>query len=250
MLVVSDHGAKRMDGGICVNEWLRREGYLVLREEPTEPTRLTPDLIDWSRTVAWGEGGYYCRLFLNVEGREPEGIVSPDDYERVRDELKAKLEALGDDQGRPIGTVAHRPEELYAEARGIAPDLLVYFGDLYWRSVGRVGTGTVHVFENDTGPDDANHAHEGLYMLVADGVPAGAGPQRAIPDVAPTLLELLGEPVPAEMEGQSILRPTAARRSPSRPHLATIPSRTRHRSPVRLEGGWRRGVAPRVAAAD
>ena len=37
VLVVSDHGAKRMDGGICVNEWLRREGYLVLLEEPTEP---------------------------------------------------------------------------------------------------------------------------------------------------------------------------------------------------------------------
>ncbi len=93
----------------------------------------------------------------------------------MRTELKERLEALGDDQGRPIGTVAHRPEELYAEARGIAPDLLVYFGDLYWRSVGQVGTGTVHVFENDTGPDDANHAHEGLYVLVADGVPAGPG---------------------------------------------------------------------------
>jgi predicted AlkP superfamily phosphohydrolase/phosphomutase len=177
----------------------------VLREEPTEPTRLTPDLIDWSRTVAWGEGGYYCRLFLNVAGREPDGIVPAADYERVRKELKERLEALGDDEGRPIGTVAHRPEELYAEAKGIAPDLLVYFGDLYWRSVGQVGTGTVHVFENDTGPDDANHAHEGLYVLVADGVPAGAGPQRVLHDVAPTLLELLGEPVPADMEGRSML---------------------------------------------
>jgi predicted AlkP superfamily phosphohydrolase/phosphomutase len=68
----------------------------------------------------------------------------------------------------------------------------------------------VHVFENDTGPDDANHAHEGLYLLVADGVPAGPGPERALHDVAPTLLELLGEPVPAEMEGQSILRSAAS----------------------------------------
>jgi predicted AlkP superfamily phosphohydrolase/phosphomutase len=182
----------------------------VLKEEPTEPTRLTPDLIDWSRTVAWGEGGYYCRLFLNVEGREPQGFVPAVDYERVRDELKEKLESLGDDQEKPIGTVAHRPEELYAEAHGIAPDLLVYFGDLYWRSVGLVGTGTVHVFENDTGPDDANHAHEGLYLLVADGVPAGPGPGRALHDVAPTLLELLGEPVPGEMEGLSMLRSEAS----------------------------------------
>ncbi|MGI8606598.1 MAG: alkaline phosphatase family protein [Gaiellaceae bacterium] len=206
ILLVSDHGAKRMDGGICVNEWLRREGYLHLKEEPEGPTRLTPDLIDWSRTAAWGEGGYYCRLFLNVEGREPEGIVPAGEYEQVRAELKDRLEALGDDQGRPIGTVAHRADELYDETRGIAPDLLVYFGDLYWRSIGQVGTGTVHVFENDTGPDDANHSHEGLYILVADGVEPGRAEERDLRDVAPTLLRLLGEEVPADMEGASLVR--------------------------------------------
>jgi hypothetical protein len=85
----------------------------------------------------------------------------------------------------------------------------------------------VHVFENDTGPDDANHAHEGLYMLLADGVPAGAGPQRALHDVAPTLLELLGEPVPAEMEGKSMLGPPVADGSPS---TASQSSATRHES--------------------
>jgi predicted AlkP superfamily phosphohydrolase/phosphomutase len=205
VLVVSDHGAKRIDGGICVNEWLRQEGYLALLEEPSEPTRLTPAMIDWERTIAWGEGGYYCRLFLNVAGREPQGTVAPEDYERVRGELKERLEALGDDQGRPIGTIAHRPEELYEERNGIVPDLMVYFGDLYWRCVGQVGTGTVHVFENDTGPDDANHAHEGLYVLAADGVEPGRGEERSILDIAPTLLTLLGEPVPPEMEGESLV---------------------------------------------
>jgi predicted AlkP superfamily phosphohydrolase/phosphomutase len=205
VLVVSDHGAKRIDGGICINEWLRGEGYLVLKEEPAGPVPLKPDMVDWARTTAWGEGGYYCRLFLNVEGREPEGLIPAADYERVREELKRKLEALGDDQGSPIGTVAHRPEDLYAERQGIVPDLLVYFGDLYWRSVGQVGTGTVHVFENDTGPDDANHAHEGLYVLVGEGVEPGRGPERDLRDIAPTLLEVLGEPVPAEMEGRSLV---------------------------------------------
>ncbi len=204
VLVVSDHGAKRIDGGICVNEWLRREGYLALKEEPEEPTRLTPAMVDWPRTTAWGEGGYYCRLFLNVAGREPEGTVRPEDYERVREELKTKLEALGDEEGRPIGTVAHRPEDLYEERNGVVPDLLVYFGDLYWRSLGQVGTGAVHAFENDTGPDDANHAHDGLYVVVADGVEPGPGPERALYDVAPTLLELLGERVPHDMEGTSM----------------------------------------------
>jgi len=161
--------------------------------------------VDWERTIAWGEGGYYCRLFLNVAGREPEGTVAADDYERVRTELKEKLEALGDERGRPIGTVAHRPEELYEVRNGIVPDLMVYFGDLYWRSIGQVGTDTVHVFENDTGPDDANHAHEGLYVLVAEGVEAGRSEERSLLDIAPTLLALLGEPLPPEMEGESLV---------------------------------------------
>ena len=205
ILVVSDHRAKRMDGGICVNEWLRREGYLVLKEEPSAAARLTPELVDWQRTVAWGEGGYYCRLFLNVAGREPAGVVPASDYERLRHELKQRLEALGDESGRPIGTVAHCPEDLYAVRNGVAPDLLVYFGDLRWRSIGLVGTGQVHVFENDTGPDDANHAFEGLYVLAANGVRPGRTEDRDLRDIAPTVLDLLGEPVPAEMQGRTLL---------------------------------------------
>jgi predicted AlkP superfamily phosphohydrolase/phosphomutase len=205
VLVVSDHGAKRIDGGICINEWLRAEGYLTLKEEPSEPAPLRPELVDWEQTRAWGEGGYYCRLNLNVVGREPSGTVPPEEFDTLRVELKDKLEALGDDQGRPIGTIAYRPEELYGERNGIPPDLLVYFGDLAWRSIGQVGTGSVHVFENDTGPDDANHAPDGVYILAGDGVEAGEGEQRAIFDIAPTLLELLGEPVPAEMEGKSLV---------------------------------------------
>jgi predicted AlkP superfamily phosphohydrolase/phosphomutase len=205
VLVVSDHGAKPIDGGICVNEWLRNEGYLALAEEPAEPTPLRPEMVDWSRTTAWGEGGYYCRLSLNVEGREPQGTVTAHEFEQVRDELKAKLEALGDERNRPIGTVAYRPEELYSEQNGIPPDLLVYFGELAWRSIGQVGTGTVHVLENDTGPDDANHAPEGLYLLAAEGVEAGPGEERDLRDIAPTLLALLGEPVPGDMEGRSLV---------------------------------------------
>jgi predicted AlkP superfamily phosphohydrolase/phosphomutase len=131
--------------------------------------------------------------------------VQPDEFDTLREELKRKLEALGDDQGRPIGTIVYRPEDLYGERNGIPPDLLVYFGDLSWRSIGQVGTGSVHVFENDTGPDDANHAPDGVYVLAGDGVEPGQGEQRAIFDIAPTLLDLLGEPVPADMEGKSLV---------------------------------------------
>ncbi len=206
VIVVSDHGAKKMDGGIRVNEWLRREGYLTLRSEPERSTVLTHGMVDWSRTIAWGEGGYYCRLFLNVAGREPEGVVAPSDYVSVREELKSKLEALGDEKGRPIGTVAHRPEDLYPRgATNVVPDLIVYFGNLAWRSLGQVGGGGVHALENDTGPDDANHAHEGMYLVAGPSVEAGPGGERDIRDIAPTILTLMGHPTPPAMEGVSIV---------------------------------------------
>ena len=205
VLVVSDHGAQCMDGGIALNDWLIQKGYLVVEEYPKTPCRLETLKIDWSRTTAWGAGGYYGRLFLNVRGREPHGIIPPDQYEATRDKLVAELEALGDPEGKPIGTVVHKPDDLYREVRGAAPpDLFVYFGNLRWRSVGTVG-GPIHTFENDTGPDDANHAQDGLLMLSGPGIPArGPVDGMQLMDVTPTVLRLFGLEVPADLQGKAI----------------------------------------------
>ncbi len=206
VFVVSDHGAKKMDGGICVNEWLIQNGWLTLAEPPPQPAPLAKCRVDWSRTRAWGEGGYYARIFLNVEGREPQGTVPRADYERVRTELAEALAAIPDHQGRPIGTRVLRPEDLYAEVRGIPPDLIVYWGDLNWRSVGQVGTGTIHTFENDTGPDDANHDYHGIFVMADPQRPGGGreiGPIHLM-DVAPTILRLYGlEPEP-DVQGRLV----------------------------------------------
>src|SRR5512143_450044 len=176
VLVVSDHGAKRMDGGIVFNEWLRREGYLVLKEEPQANTPFAKAKVDWARTRAWGEGGYYGRLFMNVQGREPQGVVPAAHYESMRDELIEKLAGIADDKGRNIGTKAYKPEAVYRSIRNVPPDLIVYFGDLYWRSIGSLGYGGIHTFDNDSGPDDANHAQFGMFILRE---PGGHGQARA-----------------------------------------------------------------------
>lgn len=207
VLVVSDHGAKRMDGGICVNEWLIANGYLTLAEKPASPIPLSKAKVDWSRTKAWGDGGYYARVFLNVVGREPNGTIAPEDYEKMREELIVGLKAIPDENGQKIGTKVFRPEQLYKEVRGVAPDLIVYFGDLYWRSVGTVGGERIHTFENDTGPDGANHAENGIFLLrpAKDGIPGGRQIQGLrITDVAPTILQLFGLPVPQDMEGTAL----------------------------------------------
>jgi predicted AlkP superfamily phosphohydrolase/phosphomutase len=208
VLVVSDHGARSLTGGICFNEWLIKNGYLALKQYPDKPTPMNQLEIDWSRTKAWGDGGYYGRLFMNVKGREPQGIIEPADYEKVRDELVAGIEAITDPSGRNIGTRAYKPQEIYREVRNVAPDLMVYFGNLDWRSIGTVGSRSIHTFENDTGPDDANHDWHGIFMMKTPaGTPQPKGEQQGLRlyDVAPTVLKLSGLTPPPEMIGRSLV---------------------------------------------
>ena len=205
VLVVSDHGAKHMEGGICINEWLKQEGYLTLREEPQGIVPLEKVEIDWDRTVAWGAGGYYGRLFLNVRGREPRGIIPAAEYESVRDELVEKLTQITDENGVNIGTVAYKPQDVYGECRNVPPDLMVYFGNLFWRSVGSMGHGDTRTRENDIGPDDANHSQQGIFIMY-DPRWQGRGKVDGLQvmDVGPTLLDLFGLPIPEDMQGKTI----------------------------------------------
>ena len=61
------------------------QGYLVLKEKPEKPTRIgkliAEGKIDWDKTKVWGMGGYYGRIFFNVKGREPNGIIPKEEYE-------------------------------------------------------------------------------------------------------------------------------------------------------------------------
>jgi predicted AlkP superfamily phosphohydrolase/phosphomutase len=206
VLVLSDHGARPLDGGFCVNEWLAQKGLLVLNEYPDEVTPFARLDVNWDETKVWSEGGYYERVFLNVKGREPRGAIDPAEYESFRDEVRAMFEETVDDKGDPLGTVAMKPEEIYKNVRNVAPDLVVHFADLAWRSVGGVGYPTMHVQENDTGPDDCNHAQFGAFILASSNSPLkGELSGVHLLDLAPTLLELGGCDIPPSMQGRSLI---------------------------------------------
>lgn len=204
VLVVSDHGARPLMGCVSINEWLQQEGYLTLKQPPSSPMPLDKAEIDWRQTKVWGAGGYYGRIFMNVRGREQQGIIPPAEYERERTQLAERLRAMPGPDGQPLGNRVFLPQQLYRTVRGIAPDLIVYFGDLAWRAAGTVGTGQLYTSENDTGPDDANHAQHGLFIFYDPRQP-GNGTQLTgaqIYDVLPTLLARYNIEAPDGLRGK------------------------------------------------
>ncbi len=204
VVVVSDHGATKLDGGVCINEWLIQQGHLALEGYPSSPLTIDKAAIDWSRTRAWGDGGYYGRVFLNLRGREPQGTIPPSEADGFLETLRAGLEAL------VPGTRAYRPRELYREMNGCPPDLIVYFGDLAWRSVGSVGTHSVFTYDNDTGPDEANHHWHGIFVHPwANGHAGKLDEPIRIYDVGPTVLRRFGLEFTPEIVGQPLELPAA-----------------------------------------
>jgi predicted AlkP superfamily phosphohydrolase/phosphomutase len=206
VLVVSDHGAQALHGGFCVNEWLVQQGLLVLNEYPQAVTPFGKLDVNWEKTRVWSEGGYYARVFFNVKGREPNGVIEPAEYDAFRDRMTHEFEELPTPEGKPMGSLVFKPEETYHSVKNVAPDLIVHFGALDWRSIGGVGYNeSLYVRENDTGPDDCNHAQFGAFILAAPNVPAVGELQGArLLDIAPTLMEVGGYEIPESFQGRSL----------------------------------------------
>jgi len=206
VMLLSDHGSQAMQGAFCINEWLIQEGYLTLRgARPARGTALEEADVDWPRTRAWGAGGYYARIFYNVKGREPEGALPPDELPQFEALLSARLTGVRRPDGSPLGVEVHPPRDLYRSVRGDAPDLMVYFGHTSWRSAGTVGHDSLFLSENDTGPDDSVHSFDGIYSISGGAGSSGVrGANEKLIDIAPTILELFGQPIPPELQGKPI----------------------------------------------
>ncbi|MBN1880135.1 alkaline phosphatase family protein [bacterium] len=162
VLIVSDHGAQPMKGGLRINQWLAQNGWLRLKTTQSRELPLSPALVEWNKTMAWGEGGYFGRIFLNVADREPDGIIRASDYSIVRARLANEIESMLGPDHRLLGNRVIYPESHYSVVNGIPPDLITYFGNLAWRSLGGVGPNQdcgdgIFTRRNDRGPDGANH---------------------------------------------------------------------------------------------
>ncbi|MFC1807398.1 alkaline phosphatase family protein [Candidatus Omnitrophota bacterium] len=205
IFVVSDHGAKSMKGAFCVNQWLIDKGYLALKEKPGSGSSLDEANIDWKKTKAWGWGGYYARIFLNIKGREKEGSIPGFRHNAWCNKLKREIADIKGPNGEAWDTKVYKPEELYPIANGNPADLFVYFDDINWRSAGTIGHPSMYLSENDSGPDDSMHDWDGIFIMHDPKNKACKDLGTvSILDFAPTVLDILGVDIPDKMRGKSI----------------------------------------------
>ena len=210
LIVMSDHGFHSYRRGLHVNTWLREKGYLVLRPDAARPPREFLLDVDWTKTKAYALGT--GQIYLNVRGRERDGIVEPGAaYDALVRELKTGLEAITDPEeggARVMRRAYTRAGAFRGADDAVAPDIQLAFADGYrtsWESIlGGMPTG---LFGPNTkkwsGDHSASDVVETPGMLVSSVRPSREDP--AIVDFAPTLLAHFGLTPPAGLAGRSFL---------------------------------------------
>jgi uncharacterized sulfatase len=179
MVVASDHGFTTLEYEVHCNEWLRQEGWLSYEDDDHDELG---DIADDTRAFSLIPG----RFYVNLEDREPRGSVPQEDYEDVREELKAELEALAGPDGRPVADrVVAKEEAFRGDHSDIAPDLVVVPNHGFDLKAGFKGSDEVF----DVGPRNGMHSFDNACLFVED---ADARIDDAdLFDIAPTLLDLL-----------------------------------------------------------
>jgi predicted AlkP superfamily phosphohydrolase/phosphomutase len=205
IIVVSDHSVQRLDGRINLNEWLIQEGYMRLKSRPKQLTPLSRADIDWSNTKAWATG-FTGQIYLNVKGREPEGLVVPSDYEETLDELSERLIEITDEQGKKLETKVYKRKDIHSgEYSKFGPDLFIYFDNCRWNISELVGYDSIYSYDTPLGPDDAGHGPFGYFSAHGPGIPKlGEILEADLLDIAPMVLHLMGVPVPRDLEGTAL----------------------------------------------
>jgi predicted AlkP superfamily phosphohydrolase/phosphomutase len=182
----------------------------ALRERAYEATTFT--VVDWQQTRAFAYGTF-GNVVLNVRGRESEGIVDQGDYESVRDEVADALRELRGPNGEKIVRAVHRRDDLFnGPELAKVPDLVVEFEDYAWLGKGNLqkrGDSLWDTIEIEPGSEHSyvgSHRTEGIFVLAGPSAAAGRAIEGGIADVAPTILYLLGQHVPGDLDGRLVTR--------------------------------------------
>ncbi len=204
LFVLSDHGFKSFQRGVNLNAWLQREGYLAVKPEARSERYLRG--VDWSRTRAYSFG--LAGIYLNLAGRESQGIVPPAAAGALEEEIAGKLAGLRDEERGEVAIRNAYPKRRvyrgpYVDA---APDVVVGYNPGYRSSWGvTLGKVAGPLFEDNTKAWSGDHCIDpplipGVVFCNRDFAAADPG----IEDLAPTALRLFGYKPPTHMDGQDL----------------------------------------------
>lgn len=246
-VLLSDHGAGACDGVMYLNRWLRQEGLLYLRRHPltwlkyalaksnlilrfyrlastiglgrlanliSKPARnwvlssfLSFDDIAWRRTRAYARGSF-GQIFVNLRGREPQGIVSRgEEYERLVGEILVKLRALSHpESGEPLITdLRRRAEGLSGPYLERAADVLFSIQGYRYQSSVKLGVESSSILGPSEYEDSGSHRMDGILVMAGPGILPGLKiEEAALTDVLPTLLALADLPIPQGLDGRPL----------------------------------------------
>jgi predicted AlkP superfamily phosphohydrolase/phosphomutase len=181
--------------GLYSTDWLLKLAFLSFND------------VDWSRSVAYSFGRHYGPIYLNVRDREPQGIVEPGAaYDRVREQVAASaMEFRHPDTGRRlVGRVLRREEVYHGPHLGHAPDLILIPADprdIFFGLADFGSNRTVDTVYRYSGM----HRDDGMLLMSGPQVVSGARlAGAAIQDLAPTLLHVMGVPIPRDMDGRPL----------------------------------------------
>jgi predicted AlkP superfamily phosphohydrolase/phosphomutase len=169
--------------------------------------------LDWSRTKAYTDG-VRPEIWINLRGRQPEGIVAPEEYESVRSEIIDKLQtAVCARTGLPLVKRVSRREDVYSGPFvERSPDLVVEWVDDNACLDIRYPDGTSYELRKQHRPDDpydeflnGGHDQFGIVALGGPHVRTGRLEGVEIADIAPTVLYLRDAPIPSDVDG-AVLR--------------------------------------------
>ena len=207
LIIMSDHGFKSFRRGVNLNSWLYLNGYLHLKDGKEESEEWFAD-VDWERTKAYGVG--LGGIFINQKGREEKGTVHPGPQTQVlKEELIRKISGLRDETRASvaINKVFDRDELPPGPYKENCPDLIIGYNEGYrisWDSV--IGKANSVVFEDNHKAWSGDHCIDPRLVpgvLFCNKKMNSQAPK--IIDIAPTVLELFGIPVPQHMDGKGLI---------------------------------------------
>jgi predicted AlkP superfamily phosphohydrolase/phosphomutase len=255
VIVCSDHGFTAWDVSVHSNALLEEWGYLKVKSaaramQTGVARKLVPlarkvlsakaarqakgktfAAVDWAKTRAFASPIPQQGIFVNLQGREPHGIVPPAELDAIKTDLVARFQGLRGPDGEPITDVVYRSEEVFhGSALAGAPDVLPVLRNHRYEL-------DDEVFHREAFTDQSHlprgvHHPDGMVVIAGDGVIAGTHLDGSVLDVTPTLLYMAGLNPPEALDGEVLAAAFSATYLEEHPigSVAALSSRQRDES--------------------